>query len=867
MAREYEDDTAGNRAGRTKDLVLAPGQYAYIQDLTKGGIRTLVGPANFAPTAQDLPVVFSAEGLTPFVQASLADCVQKNAYAPEGSYLQLLNPAHAGNNEFPQEGVSASPPQLQVGRKVNIPGPATFPLWPGQTVQSIEGHHLRSNQYLLVSIYNEDEARKNWSKAVVKSVNKESGETENVVTSAAPDNLTVGKEYIIKGTEVSFYIPPTGVSVLLDAETQEFVRDALTLERLEYSILVNEGGDKRYERGPAVVFPEPNEAFIVGPKNDKKFRAIELNEIQGIYVKVIADYEGKTGKHIAGEELFITGKDTPIYFPREEHSLIRYDGKTKHFATAIPKGEGRYVMNRVKGNISVVTGPTMLLLDPRTEVFIHRVLTDKESSLWYPGNSESLEYNRSIRALAAATPTTRGAISEGDLQRSAQQRRNTKGGPVDRMDVGMEVSKHGSAAQSFVADEFSRGSTYTQPRSIMLNTKYQGCPLVIPHTGFAVLRVTADGDREVITGPARVLLDYDETLEVLTLSRGKPKTMDNALSTVYLRTKNNKVSDIVNVETQDHVKVSLKLSFRCDFEGETPEEKAKWFEVENYVKFFTDHVRSVLAASVRKQRIADFYVNAPELVRDTVLGKNVEGDRVGLFFSENNLRINDVEILQVQILDTQIAQLMEQEQHTVVTENIQLERENRKLAFTQQHQDIQRKISIENFQTAQHNNNLQVEQTAGQLQVVLAKIAAEIEEYENRAKSFEAEAAADSVKANAKLDRDRKHSEQTHEFRVKDSELNINKLMAEAKAIAQKAEVFGPQFTEALVMLSNNETASKVAQATSAQMLLGGENVADLFTKVFAGTSIADWMKARVIDGQKQLGRTNGKTPTTQPLA
>ena len=707
---------------------------------------------------------------------------------------------------------------------------------------------------------------------MTKEVTGEDGQkvTKAVVTGTVPENLTVGRQYLVKGTEISFYIPPTGVSVVADEETGEFVRDALTLERLEYSILVNEGGDKRYEKGPAVVFPEPNEAFIVNPRGDKKFRAIELNEIQGIYVKVIADYKENGDEYTAGQELFIKGDTTPIYFPREEHSLIRYDGKTKHFATAIPKGEGRYVMNRVSGDIRVENGPTMLLLDPRFEVFVHRVLTDKESNLWYPNNTEALEYNRGIRQLVQGTPTTRsGAISEGELSRAAKRRSDkdtkTAGGLADRTsnwsnEMAMAASNHGNAAQSFVADEFSRGSTYQQPRSIMLNTKYQGCPLVIPHTGFAVLKVGADGAREVITGPARVLMDYDQTLEVLTLSRGKPKNMDNPLRTVYLRTKNNKVSDFVTVETRDHVKVGLKLSFLCDFEGKTQEEMGKWFEVENYVKFFTDHVRSLLAAQARKFTIAEFYVNATEFVRDTILGAKNEDGRKGRFFQECNLRIQDVEVLDRSIQDQQIANLIQQEQHTVVTETIQLEREQRKLAFTQSHQDIQRKIGLENFQTAKFNNDLQMQRTVSDLEVVLAKLASEVQESGERAKQFEAQAATDMVAHEAKLERDHKQQTQTLEFRTKDQILRVEILMAEAEALAKKAKVFGPQFTEALMALSNNQTAVDVSKAASAQMLFGGENVGDFLTKTFAGTALESWMKARVTDASKRNGKLTAAT-------
>jgi hypothetical protein len=40
----------------------------------------------------------------------------------------------------------------------------------------------------------------------------------------------------------------------------------------------------------------------------------------------------------------------------KEHSAIKYDGKAKHFATAIPAGEARYVMNRLSGEIKMHKG-------------------------------------------------------------------------------------------------------------------------------------------------------------------------------------------------------------------------------------------------------------------------------------------------------------------------------------------------------------------------------------------------------------------------------------------------------------------------------------------------------------------------------
>ena len=100
--------------------------------------------------------------------------------------------------------------------------------------------------------------------------------------------------------------------------------------------MVDENGDKDYQRGPKVVFPKPTQRFFRDGDGAKVFKPTELNPIQGIHVKVIAAYDEDGRRYEEGEELFITGKETSIYFPRPEHSLIRYDGSAKHFATAVP---------------------------------------------------------------------------------------------------------------------------------------------------------------------------------------------------------------------------------------------------------------------------------------------------------------------------------------------------------------------------------------------------------------------------------------------------------------------------------------------------------------------------------------------------
>jgi len=91
-----------------------------------------------------------------------------------------------------------------------------------------------------------------------------------------------------------------------------------------------------------VVFPEPTETFVA-QSGTRKGRAIELNAISGVYVKVIAQYTDLATARLyePGDELFITGKESSIYYPRPEHSLIKYGERIIHYAVAIPAGEGR----------------------------------------------------------------------------------------------------------------------------------------------------------------------------------------------------------------------------------------------------------------------------------------------------------------------------------------------------------------------------------------------------------------------------------------------------------------------------------------------------------------------------------------------
>ena len=631
-----------------KDLVLSINEYAYVLDETKGHVVCWVGPSKTSLSNSDKLVRFDTKSKS-FVKCGYNDAINLFVTAPENWYAILKNPVDG--NKHPKPGAANNLPEdVHIGRKVNVRGPVSFALYPGQMAKVIKGHALRSNQYLLARVYEADEASKSAG---------EMRDTEGNVIENTENTYVNGQILVIKGTEVSFYIPPTGIEVIAkdNDDRKGYVREAVTLERLEYCILKDEDGNKRYVHGPEVVFPEPTETFVTSPKGGFIFRAVELSKISGIYVKVIAEYkdEGENGKvHPVGEELFITGNDQMIYYPRPEHAIISYDNKMMHHAIAIPEGEGRYIMNRMTGEIKTVKGPAMYLPDPRTEVVVKRKLTENQCRLWYPGNDAVLQYNIGLnekfveKSLAVSDLDTLTAYS-------------------------CVTSASASLANLEAKANISRGTSYTKPRTITLDNKLDGVVSIDVWTGYAINVISKSGNREVVCGPQTVLLDYDQDLERLELSTGCPKTTDRPLRTVYLRHENNKVSDLISVETSDFVRANIKVSYCVDFD---PAHKDKWFSVDNYVKYLCDRMRSLLKRAAKKYTINEFYQNYSDIVRSVVLGLNGDVDandphKGHRFFPENGMFVHDVEVLDLSV-QRDIESMLLDSQHEMIRKTLEL---------------------------------------------------------------------------------------------------------------------------------------------------------------------------------------------------
>lgn len=828
MGRYDNEGYSEGGISRQRDLVLSTNEFCFLQSKTNGAIKTYTGPITMTISAQESLVVFNPktkrfEETTDFEKAR-----QLFTSAPEGWYVVLKNPSHDGSYPDPAKAVNS--PELKIGRKVNISGPCSFSLFPGQMAKVVQGHRLRSNQYLLARVYDADAAEKNMASATV--VNVEGKEVEATDTK----KYHAGQLLVIKGTEVSFYMPPTGIEVLSVGEKDghggdNYIREAVTLERLEYAILKDEDGEKRYVHGPAVVFPEPTETFVETPSGGTIFRALELSPISGIYIKVIAEYDdkdknGNVVHHPIGEELFITGNDQMIYYPRPEHAMIQYDGKYMHHAIAIPEGEGRYILNRLTGQITTVKGPKMYLPDPRTEVVVKRKLTPKECRLMFPGNDEVLAYNEGVTEKAAEKAARRGVT-----------------GTVDALNNAYATSNQEATLAIFEANaNISRGVSYTKPRTIVLDTKYDGVVSINVWTGYAINVVSKTGNREVVIGPTTRLLNYDETLESMELSTGRPKTTDKLLETAYLRVENNKISDLINVQTKDFVDVQIKVSYCVDF---LEEYKDKWFCVENYVKYMCDRQRSLLKREAKKHDIEDFYANAADIVRSIALDKSKElkeGERTGRFFAENGMLVHDVEVLSIAV-DRDVANILENHQTEMIQKTLELSDATKRMEVVTKLAEYEQKeaqLKHDNkMYTLELNQKLEIEKMEKQAELAMKQRA---EDEARKQAEADMQAILDVIQE-SQLERNKKADEAKIATEKELAEIEKNRQTAYAETVASIMKSVSPELVAAMNAKSNADIMESLGNAVAPYSIANGESIAETINTMLRGTSLQETIK------------------------
>lgn len=175
----------------------------------------------------------------------------------------------------------------------------------------------------------------------------------------------------------------------------------------------------------------------------------------------------------------------------------------------------------------------------------------------------------------------------------------------------------------------------------------------VPHNGAVQIYDYKEKKARVIFGPNLVMLGPDEQFTVLSLSGKTPKVL-NQVKAICLLLGPDFSTDVIQVETSDHARLSVKLSFNRHFDtkGQDPNEAYKIFNVPDYIGDACKAIASRVRGAVAAISFDDFHKNSASVIRRSVFGldenKKVRGQFV---FPQNNLIITSIDIQSVEPVD------------------------------------------------------------------------------------------------------------------------------------------------------------------------------------------------------------------------
>jgi len=201
--------------------------------------------------------------------------------------------------------------------------------------------------------------------------------------------------------------------------------------------------------------------------------------------------------------------------------------------------------------------------------------------------------------------------------------------------------------EELLAKERSQEEEYTERDKTRIVT-YRA-----PHNSAVQIYDYKEKKSRVVFGPELVMLGPDEHFTVISLSGDKPKR-PHVIKALSLLLGPDFMTDIVIVETADHARLSLKLSYNWHFEVDKTNEieASKIFQVPDFVGDSCKAIASRVRGAVAGVSFDSFHRNSAKIIRSAVFGVD-ENEKVRnkFQFSANNLVITNIDIQSVEPVD------------------------------------------------------------------------------------------------------------------------------------------------------------------------------------------------------------------------
>lgn len=176
----------------------------------------------------------------------------------------------------------------------------------------------------------------------------------------------------------------------------------------------------------------------------------------------------------------------------------------------------------------------------------------------------------------------------------------------------------------------------------------------VPH-GAAVQVYDYEKKRSrVVFGPELVLLEPDEHFTTLNLSGDIPKKASQ-IQTIALFLGPDFMTDQITVETADHARLSLKLSYNWHFQVEATKQQEsaeKIFSTPDFVGDLCKALSARVRGAVASTSFDQFHKHSVEVIQEAVFGRNEKGEiNDKLMFPSNLLIVTNIDIQSVEPVD------------------------------------------------------------------------------------------------------------------------------------------------------------------------------------------------------------------------
>jgi major vault protein len=371
----------------------------------------------------------------------------------------------------------------------------------------------------------------------------------------------------------------------------------------------------------------------------------------------------------------------------------------------------------------------------------------------------------------------------------------------------------------------------------------------VPQNAAVQIHDYKERSARTVFGPDLVMLGPDESFTVLSLSGGKPKR-PNLIKSLALLLGPDFMTDVFTVETSDHARLQLQLSYNWYFDVDRHDEQAaaKLFQVPDFVGDACKAIASRVRGAVAGEKFDEFHRNSARIIRTAVFGTDDEGRiRDEFRFRTNNLVITNIDIQSVEPVDERTLESLQKS----VQIAIQITTDAQEAAAKQDAERIEqaakarleRQVIVDRGAAEAERKkllelqaeNAAIEATGQATAEARAKAEASRIQGELAVNLARQEAEAARIRADAELAqlRARQEAELAHQQAVINLEIEKAQRMAEITSVefSQKVAAIGPETLKAIAQ-AGPEMQAKLLQSLGLQSVLitDGRNPINLFS-------------------------------------